>query len=301
MLQSFCIDVKYCGIKKFASMFLLKAINGEAAIVDTGSPHSFSSIKHFLKSKGVEKEQLTKIFLTHSHLDHSGNISLFTRHFPNVKIYLHPLTAKLMQNPIFLIQRMKNTMKNYEQEFFDEVKPISEKFIYPTYDNMLIKFGGANIIKVINTPGHSIDHISFYDLSSKTLYSGDGIGQCYSDISPKVSIFSCPPLSNPFCVPSVIQKIRLLNPARFGLGHFGYINNPKKHLDQCEAFINQYLKILNDKNNLISELESFYDKLFFQKCTKKYHRLKGHMKVNYFGLLYALHPEEFLDPFKMTI
>lgn len=298
MLQSFCIDVNYCGIKKFASMFLLKARNGEAAIIDTGTPHSFSSIKNFLKTQGVKEEQLTKIFLTHSHLDHSGNISLFTRHYPNVKIYLHPLTAKLMQNPALLIQRMKNTMKNYEREFSDEVKPIPERFLFPTYDNMTIKFGDSNIIKVINTPGHSIDHISYFDMSSKTLYSGDGMGQCYRDISPEVSVFACPPLSNPTCVPSVIQKIRKLNPIRFGLGHFGYVNDAKKHLDQCETFMKKYLEILKDSKNPKNTLESFYDKLFFPQCTEKDRRLKGHMRINYFGILYSRQPDEFLDPFK---
>ena len=298
MLQSCYFDVNYCGIVNFTSIFLLKARNGEAAIVDTGSPHSFPLIQKFLQNKGIKKEQLTKIFLTHSHLDHSGNASLFTHYYPHIKIYLHPLTAKLMQNPSYLIKRMKNTMRNYNQEFSDKVKPISKKFLHPTYDNMLIKLGDSNIIKVINTPGHSIDHISFYDISSKTLYSGDGMGQYYKDISSKTSVFSCPPLSIPKCVPSLIKKIKKLNPNRLGLGHFGYVDDVDRHIYQCKIFINQYLKIIEDSKNPLQSLESLYTNFFFQGCTKKYHRIRGHMKVNYSGILYSRHPDDFLDPFK---
>ncbi|KAK8893121.1 hypothetical protein M9Y10_021536 [Tritrichomonas musculus] len=298
MLQSSFLDVEYSGIKKFTSMFLLQARNGEAAIVDTGTPHSFPLIQKFLKLKGVGKDQLTKILLTHSHLDHSGNISLFTQHYPNIKIYLHPLTAKVMRNPTFLIQRMKDSMKSkYYNEFLDQVRPISDKFLFTTCNNMSIKLGGEDIIKVVNTPGHSKDHISFFDLSSKTLYSGDGIGQCYKDISPNVSIFSFPPLSDPFSAPLTIHKVRELNPVRFGLGHFGYVENAKKHIDQCEEFITKYMKILKSPANAQKALESIYDKSFYPGCTKTIRKLRGHMKVNYLGILYALHPEDFLDAF----
>ena len=47
MLQSSFLDVEYSGIKKFTSMFLLQARNGEAAIVGTGTRHSFPLIQKF--------------------------------------------------------------------------------------------------------------------------------------------------------------------------------------------------------------------------------------------------------------
>ena len=64
-------DAKFAFVKNLSAIYLFQAKNSESALVDTGTPHSFPSIKQFLNHNQIKKEQLTSIFLTHAHLDHS--------------------------------------------------------------------------------------------------------------------------------------------------------------------------------------------------------------------------------------
>ncbi|OHT06342.1 metallo-beta-lactamase superfamily protein [Tritrichomonas foetus] len=296
MLRSSMIDVHYCGVPNLSSIYLLVAPNGEAALVDSGTPQAFPRIQRFLSDKGVRQEQLTSIYLTHAHLDHSGNISLFTRNYPNVKIYLNPLTAKVMKSPKVICQRMESTMKGrWEHEFQNEVQPIPPQFLIETYDNMKIELGHEKIIQVINTPGHSRDHISFLDLETKTLYTGDAFGTYYGNISPQKSLFSFPPLFVAKEIPSTVERIKKLELNKIGLSHFGYITKVKEHIEQCEHFIFKFFEIMKQENSTDTKslLSQFYDEIFFPKCTHKYHRLRGHMNVNYEGLVSLKQPIKF--------
>ena len=311
MLRSQLVDQHFCGVKELSALYLLIAKNGEAALIDSGTPRNFERIQKTISDFGVKKEQLTTILLTHAHLDHSGNIYNFTKNYPNIKVYLNPMTARIMADPEDIGKRMKESMKKgaYDKEFMDLVRPVDEKFFVETKENMMIKLGGEKCIKVINTPGHSRDHISFFDVNSKTLYTGDAFGTCYNDITPQKSLFSCPPLFVPSVIPSTIQKVKDLNPKRFALAHFGYIQeeNVLKHIEQCQNFMERFFEIMNESQKLFDKgdkpkarerLSQYYDEVFYPQCTTKSHRLRGHMEVNYQGMLSVLDPKSFRNYYK---
>ena len=81
MLRSQLVDQHFCGVKELSALYLLIAKNGEAALIDSGTPRNFERIQKTISDFGVKKEQLTTILLTHAHLDHSGNIYNFTKNF----------------------------------------------------------------------------------------------------------------------------------------------------------------------------------------------------------------------------
>lgn len=298
MIRIYQHDANYCRIKQFSALYLLKANNGEAALVDSGTPQNFSAIQAFLNKNGIHKNQLRSIFLTHSHLDHSGNISLFARHYPNIKIYTHPLTARVLNNPELIVKRMAESMNGkYESEFYNDVQKVSKRFFIPIYNEMQISFGENQYIYAFYTPGHSKDHLSFYEPLTKTLFTGDAIGQIYPFISTKIPVFSFPPLSCPNLALPTIRKVRKINPDRIAVGHYGYVNDVVNHLNKCEFFVQRFLQILENPKLAKENLKKFYDSLFFPGCTDKYHRLRGHMNINYIGIKSIIHPEKFVDYF----
>lgn len=159
-----------------------------------------------------------------------------------------------MRNPIRICERMEFLLgKRYQEEFSDEVLPISNKFLVPTHENMKIKFGDS-YVQVINTLGHSPNHISFYEMSTKTLFSGDAIGQAYESVIPYRSIVSFPSMCSPQYFNQTLQKIRQLNSKRIAVAHFGFVKNAQNHLDQCQYFYDEYQKLLKDPKSSLKKL-----------------------------------------------
>lgn len=109
---------------------------------------SFIPAMRFLEEKFHElnllPEDITDIFLTHFHLDHAYN-SIF---FKNAKIHVY---------------------NNFDHKDFAKFGPFNGKaynYIYNEIKNRVVKFKDKDIlfnkIKIIHTPYHSRDHVSFF-------------------------------------------------------------------------------------------------------------------------------------------
>ena len=61
--------------------------NKEKILFDTG--RSFEALNHNLEVLGEKKEDISKIFLSHGHYDHTGGLIELTKHC-NAKIFAHP-------------------------------------------------------------------------------------------------------------------------------------------------------------------------------------------------------------------
>lgn len=127
----------------------------EAAIIDAGG--EVDRLLEAVNSKGLK---LTKLLLTHGHLDHAGGAA--------------DLKAQL-QVPIIGPHQA-------DQFWLDGLIEQSRMFNFPTTqpftpdqwlnDGDKVKLGNATL-QVIHCPGHTPGHVVFYDAASKTAQVGD--------------------------------------------------------------------------------------------------------------------------------
>ncbi|MBI04898.1 MAG: hydroxyacylglutathione hydrolase [Pelagibacteraceae bacterium] len=121
-------------LKDNYSYIIYKTDNSFATIVDPAESQSHINV---LKQKNLILE---KILITHHHDDHISGIDGLIKIFPNTKIYspnkLHSFSSKLIKEG--------NIIRTSINEFV-----------------------------VLETPGHTLDHIILYDSKNKILFSGD--------------------------------------------------------------------------------------------------------------------------------
>ena len=285
MLKTHLIDARYCGYPQLSAVYLLVAKNGDAALVDTGTPAAFKNIVAEVKKHGVSDKQLKAIFLTHAHLDHSGNLSLFTRHFPHIKIYCSAATANQMIDPSSLCHRMSSSLGHrWGPEFRNEVHPVSPRFFEAVSENDSINIG-ERILRTIMTPGHISDHISIVDKDMETVYTGDAFGIKYDIVNPQKSFFATSPFFEPEGIYYTLDKVSNLSGiTRAAIAHFGYVNDIKDHAAKCREFTDKLIDIVKNSRDMASDLRNVYDSLFGPRCTHKWHRLAGNLSVNLAGL-----------------
>ena len=128
------ISVKIINQLKDNYSFVLYDDSGYASIID---PAESLPIIRFVKKKRLK---IKDIFITHHHSDHTSGIEGIVENFPQVNIY----------SPS---SNIKNTRFVLGQN--DEVET------------------HINSFKIISVPGHTLDHIIYYDNQNKILFSGD--------------------------------------------------------------------------------------------------------------------------------
>ena len=132
---------------------------------------------------------LKMLCITHSHYDHAGSCSLIKRRYPSLKIAGHSLARDVMKNPR-AISTMKGLSDVYRQ-MLGLTGPETE-FFPPDIDLVLkdgdkIDLGGGITVRVLETPGHTRDSLTFFiePLSAVVVGEALGVVQIDGNICPE--------------------------------------------------------------------------------------------------------------------
>lgn len=288
MLKIQQIDAYYCGFPKASAIYLIRDTStGESALIDSGTPGSYKRILDSIQKLGVQKRDLTKIIITHQHLDHSANACLFVKDFPHIQIYAHPLALRVLESPWKWKTRMEKSMhwKSFKREFWD-LTSTPPQFLNPIVEGSRIMLG-KSALNIVECPGHSSSCVSILGQSDQglNLFAGDAFGTRYPDISPR-SMSSCPPHYKHKETMESYRKLIKLNPNLIWISHFGCIKDPLNHAKDCMNFEEQMYQAVIEKNeNLVHQkIIQAYENVFGKGCMKKHHKLFSHSWVNERGV-----------------
>jgi endoribonuclease LACTB2 len=149
------------------------------------------------------------VTLTHSHEDHTG-LAPWIQKQKNVPIYVHPKGVNICAEPY--------PYPKYRQLTWGKRTPFQP---LPLGD---VIHSRSQEWKVIYTPGHADDHVSFYHEKSGRLFSGDLF------VTPKTKV-----IMDSESIPVIIDSIRRLLSFDFQAlfcCHAGYIKDGKSMMKQ---------------------------------------------------------------------
>ena len=131
-------------------------------IVDTGTGFYSKEISEQIK-KIVNPSTITQIVLTHEHYDHVGGVADFIR--------LTGGKAKILASELAV-----SKLRTGKSSFAEMLGGVMPKITVDValHDGEQIQ-AGDELFEVFSTPGHSPGSICLYDISKKTLISGDTV------------------------------------------------------------------------------------------------------------------------------
>ena len=128
-------------------------------MVDTGCAHSAQELMQALSDTSIDL-----ILNTHSHEDHIGANAQLQRKQDGVRTLIHPAGIPILADP-----RGKQPLQPYRLVYWGYPEPSEGQ---PISDGEEIEAGRYKF-RSIYTPGHSPDHVCFYEPSEGWLFTGD--------------------------------------------------------------------------------------------------------------------------------
>lgn len=194
-------------------------VGKKTALIDSGLGKNPIDWREFLHLKGLMPESIDLILHNHAHADHFLGDKLF----PNAQIFWPEIDARAIE--------LRDEEFTYSH-FFDEVffPPVHKKL----KENEVIDFSPFNL-QVIQSPGHTVGSVCFFDKKLKLLFSGDtlfngSIGRSDLISGNKQQLFES------------IQKLKELDFNYLLPGHGAVLKGPQK-----ENF-EQAINLLNPDN-----------------------------------------------------
>ncbi len=142
-----------------ANMVLVKG--DRPILVDSGFGGDIAETMHILRQSGFPPEDITLIVNSHYHCDHAGGNSVLQREY-GIPIAAHRWEAGLVNRR----DREACTAEWLRQP----MEPYTVTRLLSEGDR--IEVGGARL-EVIETPGHTLGHISLYSPEDRVLIGGD--------------------------------------------------------------------------------------------------------------------------------
>ena len=139
----------------------------ELSLIDAGNGLSLNGLIEGLKQFNLDFNNLTKVYITHEHVDHVIGLYRIHEMFnENLKIYAYGETVKILREGI--VDKIFPGSLGIGPEMF-KVKVVPLK-VYELENSCRI---GQFEFKILHTPGHSPSSICYYELNKKVLIPGD--------------------------------------------------------------------------------------------------------------------------------
>ncbi len=198
---------------------------GRAAFVETNTSLAVPHLLAALEARGLGRESVDWVFVTHVHLDHAGGAGALLRELPSARLVLHPSGAKHMIDPAKLIA---GATAVYGPErmaaLYGAILPAPAERVIAAEDGQTFDLAGRPLV-ALHTPGHAWHHIAVHDPATAGVFTGDVFGLAYPALGTPSGPFlfptTAPSQLSPEAMLASIQRIVELAPERLYLTHYG--------------------------------------------------------------------------------
>ena len=237
------IDTDYVRPRLDASHLIVH--RGRAAFVDTGTTHSVPRLLAVLEAKGLGRDAVDWVFLTHIHLDHAGGAGALLEALPNARAVVHPRGVAHLVDPARLVA---STRQVYGDEvyarLYGDIRPIPAERLVVTEDGTRLALAGRSF-EFLHTPGHALHHHVILDREAHVLFSGDTFGISYREFDVEGRAFIMPTMPptqfDPEQMHASIDRILALAPRAVFLTHYSRIVEIERLGRELHAAVRAYV------------------------------------------------------------
>ena len=202
---------------------------GRAAFVDTGANNAVPLLLATLEEKGIGRDQVDYVLLTHVHLDHAGGAGLLMEALPNAVAVIHPRGAPHMADPAKLEAGTRAVYGDKEFEsLYGSLRPIEPDRIRTVSDGEVLSLSGREL-EFIHTEGHARHHYCVVDRFANAIFTGDTFGLSYRDLDTDKGEFVFPTTTpiqfDPDALHASIDRIMGYAPQALFLTHYSRVTD----------------------------------------------------------------------------
>ena len=219
------IDTHYLRARLDASHLIVH--RGRAAFVDTGTALAVPHLLAALAAKGIARDAVDWVLLTHIHLDHAGGAGALLEWLPNARVAVHPRGAAHIADPARLIGATRKVYGDAAYErLYGEIRPIAVARLVVTEDGARHALAGRRL-EFLHTPGHALHHQAIVDPEAGAVFAGDTFGVSYRDFDVNGREFILPATTpsqfDPNQLHASIDRVVALAPRAVFLTHYSRV------------------------------------------------------------------------------
>lgn len=183
----------------FVNAFLIVDADG-LTLIDTGMPGSAKKILEYIRGLGRLPNNLKRIILTHSDIDHIGGLAAL-KAATGARTYANSIEAGGIAQGKSTRQLRppgaRAMLFKILSRFFKAKPAMIDELL--SEGQRLPALGG---LQVVNTPGHTPGHISLFSPSAKVLFAGDSMRSSDDRLMPS-------PLANTWDEAKMRESVKL--------------------------------------------------------------------------------------------
>jgi glyoxylase-like metal-dependent hydrolase (beta-lactamase superfamily II) len=239
------VDTHYLRARLDASHLIVH--RGRAAFVDTGTALAVPHLLAALEAKGVARDAVDWVLLTHIHLDHAGGAGALLEQLPNARLAVHPRGAAHIADPARLIAATRQVYGDavYER-LYGDIRPVPAGRLVVTEDGARLELAGRRF-EFVHTPGHALHHQAIVDPAAGAVFAGDTFGVSYREFDVDGREFILPATTPTQFDPSQlhvsIDRVVGLAPRAVFLTHYSRVVDVARLGADLHAAVDQYVAL----------------------------------------------------------
>lgn len=239
------VDTHYVRPRLDASHLIVE--RGRAAFVDTGTALAVPHLLAALEAKGIAREAVDWVLLTHVHLDHAGGAGTLLDELPNARVAVHPRGAPHLIDPSRLVAATRQVYGEAAfARLYGAVRPIPAARVVVTEDGARHALAGRTL-EFLHTPGHALHHQAIYDRAAALVFAGDTFGVSYRDFDVAGREFILPATTpsqfDPEQLHASIERIVALQPRAVFLTHYSRVRDVARLAAELHRAVRDYVAI----------------------------------------------------------
>jgi glyoxylase-like metal-dependent hydrolase (beta-lactamase superfamily II) len=229
------LDLHFGGRPHAVGVYVVDTDDG-LALFDCGPSSTLPALEAGLAEHGLRIEDIRHLLLSHIHLDHAGAAGPLVRRHPGLTVWVSEVGAPHLVDPSRLERSARRLYGDSFDPLWGELAPVPE-------ENVRIATGDVLGWQSFPTIGHASHHVSY--LRDGTLLAGDAAGVRMPGASYVLPV-SPPPDVDVEGWHATVDAMRVREPQRLALIHFGVHEDVGAHLDRLELELDRWAERVRD-------------------------------------------------------